>query len=196
MRKSLTVAAAVAALLPFAAQAEGLNYSYVEAGYLNTDLDEFSETVGGWGLKAGFEITENIFVYGRYADQKTDIRGGEEIKFQPWDLGIGYAWPLAEQTDIYGTVGYASIDLDVPRSIDFPNTSDDGYTLGAGIRTRLADQFEVEGTARYANLSDYGDEFDFGIFGRWYVIERLALGVGYNAGDETSTFSGSVRWEF
>jgi hypothetical protein len=186
---------ASAAILPFAAQAEGLSYTYVEAGYLNTDLDEFNETVGGWGLKGSFEITDNIFVYGRYQDQSANVGGGE-IKFQPWDLGVGYAWPIADQTDIYGTVGYTSFDADVPARFGFRNASDDGYTLGAGIRTRFAEQFEVEGTARYANLSDYGDEFDFGIYGRWYITDMFAVGLQYNAGDETSTFGASLRLEF
>jgi len=186
---------ASAALLPFMASAEGLSYTYVEAGYANTDLDESNETVGGWGLKGSFEITENIFVQARYFDQKTSTSFGD-VKFQPWNLAIGYAWPLAEQTDIYGTVGYTSLDLDVPNSLGVTNTSDDGYTLGAGIRTRFAERFEVEGTAQYANLSDYGDEFDFGIYGRWYITDMFALGVGYNIGDETSTFWGGVRLEF
>ena len=186
---------ASAAILPFAAQAEGLSYSYLEAGYLNTDLDESSETVGGWGLKGSWEFIENWFAYGRYADQKTDVAGGE-ITFQPWDIGVGYAWPIAEQTDIYGTVGYASVDLDVPSFAGIKNTNDDGYTLGAGIRTRFAESFELEGTFKYQNLSDYGDEFDFGVQGRWYITDMWALAVGYNAGDETSTFYGGVRLQF
>ena len=193
--KILSVLAASAALAPFMAQAEGLSYTYVEAGYANTDIDELNETLGGWGLKASFEITENIFVQGRYFDQKTDTSFGD-LKYQPWDIAVGYAWPIAEQTDIYGTVGYASVDLDVPNSIGDTNTSDDGYTLGLGVRTRFAEKFEVEGTAKYANLSDYGDEFDFGVFGRWYMTDMFALTVGYNIGDETSTFWGGVRLEF
>jgi opacity protein-like surface antigen len=193
--KIISAVIASAAFVPFLAQAEGLSYSYLEAGYLNTDLDESSETVGGWGLKGSWEFVDNWFAYGRYADQKTDVRGGE-IKFQPWDIGLGYAWPLAEQTDIYGTVGYASVDLDVPTAAGIRNTNDDGYTLGAGIRTRFAESFEVEGTFKYQNLSDYGDEFDFGVQGRWYITDMFALAVGYNAGDETSTFYGGLRLQF
>ena len=46
------------------------------------------------------------------------------------------------------------------------------------------------------NLSDYGDEFDFGVHGRWYITDMFALGRQYNAGDETSTFGGGVRLQF
>ena len=196
--KILSVLAASAALAPFMAQAEGLSYTYLEAGYLNTDIDEFNETVGGWGLKGSFEFTDNIFAFAEYTDQSASIRGGN-IDLAGWNVGAGYAWPIADQTDIYGTIGYVSVDADLPSRyndlIDV-DPEDDGYSLGLGIRTRFAESFEVEGTAQYANLSDFGDEFDFGIYGRWYVTDMLAFGVGYNIGDETSTFLGTVRLEF
>jgi len=77
--KTLSVLAASAALAPFMAQAEGLSYTYVEAGYANTDIDEANETLGGWGLKGSFEITENIFVQGRYAAAATLCLAGVVI---------------------------------------------------------------------------------------------------------------------
>jgi len=196
--KILSVLAASAALVPFMAQAEGLSYTYIEGGYFNTDIDDFSETVGGWGLKGSFEFTENIFGFAEFKDQSANVGGGN-IDFASWNVGVGYAWPIADQTDIYGTLGYVSVDADLPNSWnDFIDVDpeDDGYSLGLGIRTRFAERFEVEGTARYSNLSDFGDEFDFGAFGRWYVTDMVALGVGYVAGDETSTFLGTVRLEF
>ena len=198
--KILSVLTASAALVPFMAQAEGLSYTYVEAGYLNTDIDEFEETVGGWGAKGSFEITENIFAFANFADQSANIgQGVGDIDFQSWDIGVGYAWPIADQTDIYGTIGYVSVDADLPGSIEDyfgSDPEDSGYSLGAGVRTRFAERFEAEANVQYANLSDYGDEFEFGVMGRWYITDMWALAVGYNAGDETSTFYGGVRLQF
>jgi opacity protein-like surface antigen len=198
--KTLSALIATAAFAPFVAQAEGLSYTFLEAGYLNTDIDEFDETVGGWGLKGSFEITDNIFAFANYADQSAEIgRGLGDIDLQGWDLGVGYAYPIAKQTDIYGTIGYVSVDADLPEwTEEFIDSDpeDNGYSLGLGIRTRFAERFEVEGTAQYANLSDFGDEFQFDFQGRWYITDMFALGVGYIAGDETSTFYGGVRMEF
>jgi hypothetical protein len=191
--KILSVLAASAALAPFMAQAEDLSYTYVEAGYLTTNFDEFNESLGGFGLRASIEITDKFFAFGTYADQKTDV-AGYDIKFQPWELGVGYAYPITDSVDLYGTVGYISVDADAPSFV--ANTEDDGYQLGVGLRTRFAERFEVEGVAQYQNLSDFGDEIQFDFMGRWYVIEHLALGLGYSVGDETDTFAGSVRWEF
>ena len=51
MRKIIPAIAATAAFVPFMAQAEGLSYTYAEAGWLQSDINEFDEDLGGWGLK-------------------------------------------------------------------------------------------------------------------------------------------------
>ena len=191
--KILSVLAASAALAPFMAQAEGLSYTYAEAAWLQSDVNEFDEDLGGFGLKASWEIVDHVFVFGRYADQKTDTRAGE-FKFQPWDIGAGYAFPITETFDVYGTLSYSNIDADAPGIV--ANTSDDGYTLGVGGRTRLADKFELEGAVKYANFSDYGDNTSFEFAARWFFTEAFALGVEFTAGDEVDTFGAGVRYQF
>jgi opacity protein-like surface antigen len=198
MRKILTVIAATAAFVPFMAQAEGLSYTYAEAGWLQTDVNQFdnidvNETLGGWGLKASFEIIDNLFVYGRYADQKTDTKAGE-YTLQPWDLGVGYAFPINDTFDIYGMVGYSNVDMDAPGA--WKNNDDDGYTLGVGARAQLIEKLELEGTFRYANLSDYSDQYGFDIAGRWFFTDAIAVGLQYSLGDNFDTFGASVRYQF
>ena len=193
MRKILTVIAATAAFVPFMAQAEGLSYTYAEAGWLQSDIDDFNEELGGWGLRASWEIVDNFFVFGRYADQSTTVRGGE-YTFQPWDLGVGYAYPVNETLDIYGTFSYSNIDADVPGPIT--NTDDNGYTLGLGARTRLIEKLELEGTVKYANFSDYGDNTAFEFAGRWFFTDAFAFGLEYSAGSELDTFGAMLRYQF
>ena len=193
MRKILTVVAATAAFVPFMAQAEGLSYTYAEAGWLQSDIDEFNEDLGGWGLRASWEIVDNFFVFGRYADQKTDTRAGE-FTFQPWDLGVGYAYPINDTLDVYGTVSYSNIDADAPSYVK--NTSDDGYTLGLGARTRVIEKLELEGTVKYANFSDYGSNTSFEFAGRYFFTDAFALGLEYTAGSELDTFGAMLRYQF
>jgi predicted porin len=193
MRKIFTAIAATAAFVPFMAQAEGLSYTYAEAGWLQSDINQFDEDLGGWGLRASWEIVDNFFVFGRYADQKTDTSAGE-FTFQPWDIGVGYAYPITETFDVYGTASYSNIDADAPSFVE--NTSDDGYTLGLGARTRLIEKLELEGTVKYANFSDYGDNTSFEFAGRWFFTDAFALGVEFTAGDEVDTFGAVVRYQF
>ena len=193
MRKILTVIAATAAFVPFMAQAEGLSYTYAEAGWVQSDIDAFNEELGGWGLRASWEIVDNFFVFGRYADQKTTVRGGE-YTFQPWDLGVGYAFPINETFDIYGTASYSNIDADAPGFVK--NTDDDGYTLGLGARARLIEKLELEGAVKYANFSDYGSNTAFEVDGRWFFTDAFALGAQYSLGDDIDTLGVYLRYQF
>jgi len=201
MRKIFTALAATAAFVPFMAQAEGLSYTYAEAGWVQSDFDDYkvgdsgrlTEELGGWGLKASFEIIDNLFVYGRYADQKTTVRGND-YTFQPWDIGVGYAYPISDTFDVYGTVGYSNIDIDGPAALK--NANDDGYTLGLGARTRLIEKLELEGVAKYANFSDYGDNVAFQFAGRWFFTDAIAVGAEYTVGDNVDTIGFNVRYQF
>ena len=73
--KLFTALIATAALAPAYAHAEGFSYSYVEGGYVNTDIDDLDEDVDGFALKGSFELTPHLFVFGNYANQGTSIFG-------------------------------------------------------------------------------------------------------------------------
>ena len=154
---------ASAAILPFAAQAEGLSYSYLEAGYLNTDLDESSETVGGWGLKGSWEFIDNWFAYGRYADQKTDVaRRRDHVP------AVGHRRRLCvadRRAD--GHLRHGRLRQLRPRRPERRSASRTRATTATRWAPAFArasrSSFELEGTSSTQNLSDYGDEFDFGV---------------------------------
>ena len=71
--KFASALAASAAFVPFLAQAEGLSYSYLDAAYVNTDIDRFDEDVDGFALRGSYELTNNVFVFAGYADQGTSV---------------------------------------------------------------------------------------------------------------------------
>lgn len=189
--KLLSALATTTALLPFLAQAEGLSYSYVDAAYINTDIDQFDEEVDGFALRGSFEITEQVFVFAGYSNQSTEVFG-TDIDVEQMNLGLGYAWPIGPSADIYGKVGYVSAEVDAGGF----DADDDGYLLGVGLRGRPADQIELEGAVNYTDLSDSGDTTTFGVGARWYFTEQFAVGVEGEFGDDANTYGVGVRWNF
>lgn len=189
--KIVTALAASAAFVPFMAQADGLSYSYVEAGYVNTDVDGFNKEVDGFMLRGSAEIVDRLFVFASYSDQSTSIFGSD-LDLQMFDIGLGYAWPLAERTDVYGKVGYTKAEADYPGL----RLDDDGYLLSVGLRSRVIDQLELEGSVNYVDLSDSGDDTSFGAAARWYFTERFAFGVEGDFGDDATVWGLGVRWNF
>jgi hypothetical protein len=189
--KFISALATTTALLPFLAQAEGLSYSYLDAAYVNTDIDQFDEEVDGFALRGSFEIAEQVFLFAGYANQSTEV-SGTDIDVEQMNLGAGYAWPIGPKADLYGKVGYVSAEAEAGGF----DADDDGYLLGVGLRGRPADQFELEGAANYIDLSDSGDSTSFGLGARWFFTEQFAVGVEGEFGDDATTYGVGVRWNF
>jgi hypothetical protein len=190
--RSLRSLVACAALAPVLAQAEGLSYSYLEAGYLSTDIDAISEEVDGFTLRGSVELTERVFVFGGYTDQSASV-SGLDVDAQSYALGAGYAWPLAPTTDVYGKLAYVSAEVDAS---GVGSADDDGYSLSLGLRGRVVEQFELEGAIHYVDLADSGDDTSFGVGARWHFTEQFAVGVEGEFGDDANTYGIGVRWTF
>lgn len=190
MFNSKTQAAALlcsVALLPLAAQADGPQYSYAEAGYVQTDVDGFNETLDGYSLRGSFEITDDWFVFADYNDQST---GGLDV--QQYGAGVGYAWSVTDTTDLYGKLSYAKAEA----SLGGFSVDDDGYAVALGVRSLFGEHFELEASVDYTDLSESGDDTTFGVAARWYFVEQFAVGIEAETGSDTTVLGINVRWNF
>ena len=198
MRKSLLgLMAASLAMGPFvAAQAQDISYTYVELGYVTTDLDGVGKDLDGFVLRGSFEVADNFFLYARYLDQSVSV-AGIDFDAQQYGIGGGFAWSFADNMDLYGRVGYTEVELDVSGggSGGF-DLDDDGYELGVGIRARPLDLLELEGVVNYVDLSDSGDDTSYGVAARWFITDTFALGVEGEFADDADTYGVGFRLQF
>ena len=192
MRKYiLALLAATLAFAPLLARAEGPSYSFVEAGYIVTDIDDFDEEFDGFGIRGSIEFVENWFLYAGYLDQSAEIFG-VDVDATGFDVGFGYAFPLSDVMDLYGKLGYTEVEIEAfDESVD-----DDGYELSLGLRASVMEQLELEGAVNYVDLSDSGDDTSFGLAARWYFMPQFALGIEGEFGDDANSYGVSARWEF
>jgi hypothetical protein len=196
MRKStLALAIASFALLPLASQAEDISYSFVQAAYVNTDLDDFDETLDGYVLGGSFEVADNFFIFASYSDQSTDYFGAD-VDFSAFTIGGGYAYPLSDTMDLVGSIGYVSADADVSYQGASGSADDDGYELGIGLRAMPMEQLELHGNITYVDMSDAGSNTGFGIGGLWYFVPQFAVGLEAGYSDDSNTYGIGVRWDF
>jgi hypothetical protein len=171
------------AAAPLAAMAEGMSYSYVEADYVDVDIDD-APSGDGFGVRGSVSFADNGFAFAEYVDASVDVVDIENIS-----VGVGGHYPLASNLDAVGRVGYTEFDLSVP---GFGSLSDDGYLLSLGLRGQMS-QFEAEGNVIYTDLSDGGDETEFEIAGRWNFTDMFSAGVAYRSGDDVNIFLVGVR---
>jgi hypothetical protein len=172
----------VLAVAPLAAMAEDMSYSYVEADYVDIDIDD-APSGDGFALRGSVGFLDNLFAFADYTDGSVDVVDIEQIA-----VGIGGHYPLGESLDAVGRIGYTEFDL----SAGPFSASDDGYLLSLGLRGQMA-QFEAEGNVIYTDLSDGGDETAFEVVGRWNFTDMFSAGLGFRSGDDIDTFFAGVR---
>lgn len=182
-----TALLAALTLAPLASQAEGPSYSYVEGGYVITDVDGIGSDADGFLIRGSVELTDDFFLFAGYVDQ--DISG---VDLKQYSVGAGYAWSATDTTDLYGKVGYAKAEADyMGFGID-----DDGYSLGIGVRSFVMEKLELEASVNYVDLSDSGDDTTFGAGARWYFTEQFAMGIEAGVGDDATSYGIGLRWSF
>ena len=197
MRVALVALFASLILVAQPIRAQDVSYNYLDAAYARVDIDDYSEDADGYLLRAAFEITDNVFLFGGYSDLTVDLRGfdvflGETIDLREYDFGVGYAWPVGYASSLYGKLSYVSTESEFfGGSFD-----DDGYGLALGLRTRPAMHVELEGYVDYVDLSDLGDETSFGAAARFFVTPQFALGAEVVFSDDATSFGGGFRWHW
>ena len=94
-RSNLAIALSLAAALPFAAQAqEAPSNTWVEGSYVNADGD-----AEGHAVRGSFEFGESN-VYGLAGVTRLEV-DNSPLKLDGRELGLGYAHPLSERTDLF-----------------------------------------------------------------------------------------------
>jgi hypothetical protein len=179
----------VGALLPLSALAQDMSYTFVEAAYLNSDIDAGPLNVDGdgLGLRGSLLITDQIFLFGEYNAYDYD-RG---IDLTSYSLGAGLRWGLKPDLDLVADIGWVHAKLDRPF---LPDIDDDGIGLGIGLRSRVHDAIEVQAGIRYLDLDDSDTFLTLG--GRYYLTDSVAVGLGLSLNDDDTGWSIGIRAEF
>lgn len=189
-RRILSGLAALAAAAPLASHADVMDYSFAEAGYVDTQLDGdgFDVDGDGFALRGSLAVHPNFFVFAGYQDLSFDFNVDASLL----EVGGGGHWPLSDKVDIIGKLGIVKAELDAgPFDAD-----DDGFLLGARVRGVVAPKFELEGGFDYRDLDDAGDETTIVLEGRYFFIEQLAGGLSVSIGDDITSIGLNVRWTF
>ncbi len=192
MRKAITAASAVAALC-FMAPAfgdEGFSYSFVELGYMNTEIDDLDVDGDGLGLRGSIEFTDRFHGFAGYSDLDLDF----DVSTTQMEVGVGMNWSLSPNVDVVGTVSYLNLEIDLPAP--FGSGDDNAIALGGGLRGRVGEQLELRGGLTYAEFDESGNDTAFNVGARYYFTKIFALGadIGFNEDGTSWTLGG--RFDF
>ncbi|MBB1115575.1 hypothetical protein H4O09_00650 [Stenotrophomonas sp. W1S232] len=115
MRKTLILAALLAAT-PLAAHAtENLSYTYTEAGFTRAEADmDFLGTLKGNGgyVRGAYAFTPSTHVFGSYSNlSESDGAGQIRAKYtlQQAELGLGWHMNMSERVDFTADIAYVRV---------------------------------------------------------------------------------------
>lgn len=210
MNKTLIVAALLAAA-PFAANAEKLSYSFVEAGYSQVDLEVDDSDLppgitvddvklSGPYLQGSVELGEALYLTGGVRKGGDDVvfrGGGVELLRVDSDLrqvnvGVGAHHALSDSLDLFGDFSYIGSDFDAGEASE----EGDDYRVGVGLRSQLAPSFEGQVRANFTDGDFYDSEFSAAVGAEWKFNNVWGLTGEAEFGSELSLYTIGLRASF
>lgn len=162
--------------LPLAATAaEDLSYNYVEADYLRGEIT--GAKTSGWGVKGSFAFHPNFHVFAGY--QKRNFKTPSNLGINEFNLGVGFNYEIAKNTDLLTRVSYQQLD-DKFFSNDFK-----GWAAEAGINHAFGPSVS---TYFLAGFEDYGKMGKLNPKGQFFG----RLGAQYNI-NKNFAISGEIK---
>lgn len=174
------------------APAADLSYSYVDAGWAQSDIDDLDEKGDGFFVRGSVGFAESWFASAGYRQVSFDV-GGLDIDFEAIDVGIGGHMPLSDSVDGVARLSYIDVSADGP----FGASADDsGYGVSLGVRARPAPQFEIEAMLDYTDLDESGDDTAGRLGGRFYFTPAFAIGAEVSFSDDQTDLGLYGRFTF
>lgn len=196
MKKHLALAVALA-IAPFAASADGLDYTYVEGGYANVEIDTGDAFAGdvefdGVQIRGSAAVSESFYLLGGYGSVSNDD-AGVDVDFSELQFGLGYRHGLSERADLVTEVSYLRQEIEAD---GFGSDDAAGGRVSVGLRGLLADNFEGYVKGSYTDGGDFDGDFS-GTVGAQFRFTPLWGVVGeIEAGDDVTKALVGVRASF
>jgi hypothetical protein len=190
MLRSVLITLAIA--FSASANAQKVDYSYVQGSYGRVDFDALGRSLegDGPGISASFAIGESFHIYGEY--QTADL--GLSVNFNLTELGAGYHTDITHSLYVYANVGHVAIGADAGGGTFSAN--DDGVSVGIGLRAAVSETVELFGGLDYVDLDDPYSETRVNAGFELGVTENIGVGLKAIFWDNLNIFQISARLYF
>lgn len=162
------------------------SFNFVQADYINYDIDSIIGDLDGFAIRGSFELNEQWFTTFDYENVSGSV-GSDQVtassKSRELYLNLGYQFYQRGNTSVYATGGLAWYDAEA--SYSFPDTpaggfSDDdtGFNVLLGVRHRFTEHLEVDASIRHVDIGDGSDQI-LNLSGRYYINPRFSIDARY-----------------
>jgi opacity protein-like surface antigen len=176
-------------------ESSGPNWNYIQGGLSLGMIDDTDGSLKGGGLEGSLKVSEMIFVQAT-GNFLNGTLMGIDAEMKGWSLGLGARVGVSDNTDVYGKVGYSSYKAGakVPGVLAV-SVADNGFDLGAGIRSMVSESVELGVGVSYYNFgNDNGVSFNASAL--YMISSQFAVGVFSDFGSDDRVISSGVRMSF
>ena len=174
------------AIVPLAAQADDMSYSYVNLDWTDVSPDQ-GPSGDGPSVRGSVGFAGHYFAFAEYGTFDIDV-----VDVDLMTVGLGGHFGITDRLDFVGRAGYLELDISVPGF----NDSQDGWLVSAGLRGRVAERIELEGSVMQRDLGDSGEDTVFSFGGRYHFTELFAVGAEFQTGNDVEFIYAGVRFSF
>lgn len=189
--KTLTVvAAALLASSAFTATADDIKWDQTFAGYERLSIDDTDIKLSGITLGATKTLNDYIYATASYSAVKDDIAMFGKIKLDQLVIGLGLYASVAPGVALYSQASYINQDF----SAFGESITDDGWSVGAGVRYAVTPIFEVGASVERMDIEGTKDTKVSGE-ARLSVATNIALVSRFSRFDDAnSVFLGATYY--
>jgi hypothetical protein len=163
-----------------------LSWTFLELHGQRRSPDATREDLDGAGLRGSYEIGDGLFVRAGFDWVEDDS------SLQRYEVGFGQAVPLHPEVHLFAAGSFLHVEVDdVGPGL---GGGEDGWRFEGGVRGLTDKRFEAEARIGWQDLVD--DGFVWGLDVRWWPLEHLGLGFGYEDENDVDVWTVGVRYGF
>ena len=197
-----------ATLSPMVVLADAPNWTFAEISYVSSETDDSDVSPEGFEVAGSYALGDWAFADIRYLEEdnsskfNTDSREFKlDLTRERLRLGIGGAWRVIDNTDIYGRLAYENWTLDAKIKSGGFSSSDDsnesGYSFGAGVRSLVWQALELRAEVYYIDVDEItGGESGFELGAYYTFVEHVTVGASYEKLEDYETYRATLRYQF
>lgn len=203
MKKTLLSSILGTVLLLPTAQATELTYDYIGVGYTKLSVDDSIIDFDGYVIDGSKLLTDRVFVILSYASTSGDTNlNSQKMSYDLNEtrVGLGYRFPMADKTDLYGELGYINRDAKVALTINGTGLSSkdsfDAATFRLGVKHLLGQSFETDFYVYNEKSSSEGSMTTFGVNVAYRLTKQFHLVAGFEMDSDYKRHQVGLQYAF
>ncbi|GEM_PF-2814336 len=160
-------------------------YQYVGLGVSRVSADDLDYSVNNIGITLKALLNENLY-YSVALDSMEDDMAEDNITVSTLKAAIGARYSMSESADVFAQAGWTASLVDELGGEQDEVTS---TNVAVGSHYLVSEHFVAGVNLGYVVPENEENYVSWGVDGTFYINEQFSYTIGYNKGDDSSSYN-------